>query len=110
VAREQSILKRNGSFKMLDQIIHKHLNKIDEIKLGVEKDIDSLIKEIDIDDVIENPEEILIYIVDILQELLLDKYAEDAVKSGIELSKAIAKDGEIVVDESKDPNLNKEDK
>jgi len=93
---------------LLDSVINKHLDVMDELKTGIEKDINDLMTDIDIDIVIDNPEEAMLAVVEIFQEVLLDKYAKTAVEEGIKLSKAIKKDGEIVVADTDNTKLNED--
>lgn len=91
---------------MLDPVIHKHHDKIDEIQNSVKEEIDNILKEIDIDEVINDPQGSMEVIVEVIKEKILGDYMPDAVDAGIEFAREIAKAKAIKVDDSKDPQKN----
>jgi hypothetical protein len=93
---------------MLDKVIHKHLDEMDAIHADIEKDIDALMKEIDVKAIMSDPENALLAIIGIVQNEISVPYIERAVNAGKKLAKAIEKDGEIVVEDTNDPKRNAE--
>ena len=91
---------------MLDQIINKHLDAMDSVEEEIAKDIESIMKQIDIASIIQNPLAELTEIVEALKKLLEDGYIPYAIKEGISFSKAIEEDGDITIQDSENPELN----
>jgi hypothetical protein len=54
---------------LLDKVINKHHDKIEDIQAEAQKDIEDVINSIDIDTIIEDPS-VLIEVVDLVKELL----------------------------------------
>jgi hypothetical protein len=57
-------------------------------------------------DLIDNPEIVLMQVVEDLQEVLKSEYYATASENGIKLAKAIEEDGDIQIPDSDNPNLN----
>ena len=93
---------------MLDAIIHKHLDKMDAIKEEINAKVDEIISQIDIDELINDPEGTLLAMAEVIKQEVVDPNAEKAVMLGEQVGKAIDKKDEILVDESNDPQKNKE--
>ncbi len=93
---------------MLDDTIHKHLDQMDALKEQIDKEVDEVLAKIDIDELIDDPEGYLLGVVEAVKEDIVDKFAEKAVSLGEEVAKAIEKKDEIIVDESSNPEKNKE--
>jgi hypothetical protein len=91
---------------MLDKVIHSHHDKIEDIQETIHKEIETIIQNIDIDAIIENPKQELLLIIDVINELILNEYMQKAVETGIEFSKSINKAKEILIDKTKDPSVN----
>jgi hypothetical protein len=91
---------------MLDKIIHKHLDQMDEIQNKIDADISLIMENIDIDAVIENPHDALSKVADTLSDLIEEEYLEESIKQGIEFSKEIARAKKITVSDSSDPKEN----
>jgi hypothetical protein len=81
---------------------------MDEMKAEIDAGVDAIIAKIDIDDLISDPEGYLLGIVEAVKEDIVDKLAERAINAGEALAKSIEKKDEIVIDESGDPQKNKE--
>lgn len=92
----------------LDPIIHKHLDAIDAVKDRVDEDIDKAMAGIDIDALLKDPRSELLLAMAFVQRRLVDVHIPEALKEGVALSKDIKKDGDVVVQDSTNPNLNKE--
>lgn len=96
----------------LDKRIHSHLDKMDSIEEQVLSDIDDIIKSIDIDQLIESPSKVLGEAVELIREVMIEKYIPLATEAGEDLSDKIGqlekKGVDIIVDPSKDPNENKD--
>jgi len=93
---------------LLDSIIHKHLDVLDEAKAEIEKDIDELIVSIDIDAIIDDPQGVMEYVAELLQQIFIEKYSQTAIQAGLKLAKDIQEADNIEVPKSKDPKLNQE--
>jgi hypothetical protein len=93
---------------MLDPIIHKHLDEIDKIEDSVDKDISDILSSLDIKAVIENPNEAMLSIARIIEDLIIEDYLKRTVELGIAFSREIDKAKNIAVSDSSNPNLNKE--
>jgi hypothetical protein len=91
---------------MLDPVINKHHDKIEEIQADLQIDIDSIIKSIDIDALIDDPQEVMEAVSLIISDKVTTDYLEPAVMAGIEFAKDIQKAKSIKVDDSKDPQKN----
>jgi len=92
----------------LDKVIIKHLDEMDKIEEAIDKDIEKLYKMLDIDVLMQEPEEVLGVFVTRVQNILEDKYFPEAAKKGIEFAEKVKADGSIEVEKSNNPNLNKE--
>ena len=97
---------------MLDKALHSHLDEMETIESAIVAEIDSIIGEIDIDLVIKDPEKAMLETVLEIKNVILEKYAPMATKNGFDLAellkKYMAKDKEIAVDPSQDPNKNED--
>lgn len=91
---------------MLDSVIHKHLDEMDKIYDDVDRQIDAIIDEIDIDELMEDPSEYLSEVVDAINENVINDASDKAIKAGKKFAKNIEKDGEIVIDDSTNPRAN----
>lgn len=95
--------------KMLDKIINDHVDKQDKLEEGLEKDIQSLINGLKINELMATPLDTLITAVEAVKAQLIDKYAPQAVKNGKEFAdtiKGLKRD--IVVEDTNDPKLSEE--
>ena len=91
---------------MLDKIINDHLDEMDKIEMAVEADIDEIMKQIDIDAIMQDPLSELTVVVEAVKKVLEDEYIPMAISEGMELSKNIEKDREIIVPDTSNPKLN----
>lgn len=83
----------------LEGIIVGYLDKMDNLEDQVDKDIDSLLKQLDIDIVIDNPEEELNKFANRIQARLQEVYHAKAIEEGAKLARKTQPDGN-----SKDKN------
>jgi len=94
---------------LLDDRIHKHIDQMDKIEERVNKEIDLILQSLDIDDLLESPEEVLLEAVDNFRKILTDELLEESVKVGIDFAKEVKKAKEdLVIADTDNPNLNKE--
>lgn len=93
---------------LLDEILHKHLDVLDEAKAEMEKDIDEFVASIDIDAIIDDPQGVMEYAAELLQQIFVEKYSQIAIQAGLKLAKDIQEADNIEVPKSKDANLNQE--
>lgn len=91
---------------VLDSVLKQHLDEQEKIETAIDEDFEQLMNGISIDDLISEPQEVLMRLVEDYKQILLEKYYPDAVKNGLELAEEIEKDGDIKIPKSKDPNLN----
>lgn len=95
---------------MLDKQIHAHLDEQDQLEIGIEDDIDTLMKVVNIGKLIDNPEEVLLAIVKEVGDNIENNYAEDSINNGIQFAKdTIKTKKDIKIVKTKDPELNKND-
>jgi len=73
----------------MERTLNDHLEKVEGLEDQVSQDIDDIIKSIDIDLLIDNPESIVIRIADIIKEVLVEKYIPEAFGLGVDLSKVM---------------------
>lgn len=93
---------------MLDRVIHKHLDRMDAIEDSLKEEIERIINSINVDLILKNPDAELMMIIAMIKRTLLDDFIPLALEEGVKLSQDIKKDGEIVVEDSNNPNLNKD--
>lgn len=91
---------------MLDQVIVKHLDAMDILEESIENDFDEILRDIDIDLIIDNPQEVLQMAAEDMENLLIEKYYTIAAENGIKFAKSIIDDGDVKIQKSDDPNLN----
>jgi hypothetical protein len=96
----------------MDKLINSHIDKIDDIEEQLDRIIEQEISQINIDDVIADPQNALLIVAQNIKDIFLDKYGHDVVEMGIQFGKAIKKkieqDKTIKIDDSNDPKLNAE--
>ena len=94
----------------MDKVINNHIDKIEALQDEFMADLDSIIKDIDIAEIIDNAEFTMSIVKDDILELFKEKYALRAAELGINFAEMIQKkiesDQKIEVDKSKDPTLN----
>lgn len=90
---------------MLSAILHKHIDAMDELEMQAQDDIDKAIAAIDIKALMADPQATMLETVKLIENVLVTKYGPQAMKNGVDLTKAIKKHS-IEVDPTKDPNLN----
>lgn len=96
---------------MLDIVIRKHIDSMDSIALDIDTQIDKLMKSIDIDAIMENPQDAMIQIGEAMGEILKNKIIPNSVNQGHQLAATIEKlrKGEkIEIPDTENPTLNKE--
>lgn len=91
---------------MLDGVIVKHLDMMDILEESIEKDFDDILDAIDIDLIIDNPQQALRMAAEDMQNLLIEKYYTIAAENGIKFARDIIKDGDVKIEKTDDPNLN----
>ena len=92
----------------LDKVILDHIEDMELIEEKVDKDIDNMLSKLDIDAVLENPDEALFSFAFSVQSMLEDRYYPTVADKGLAFADDVRKDGEVKVFDSNDPNLNKE--
>lgn len=92
---------------MLDKVIHDHLDRMDMLEDEMKDELEAFISQLNIDAVMDDPAGTMQALVDAMGELILENYAERAVKEGITFAKSIeGHRGKIEVALSDDPKLN----
>lgn len=92
---------------MLDKLIHKHLDDMDEIEKNMNDDIETIISSVDIDMLIDNPDEVMSIVSDSIEQLIDEKYAPLSIDNGIMFAKKVESlKRDIKVQDSNDPTLN----
>jgi len=96
----------------MDKIINSHVDKLESIEEQLDRIIEQEISQIDIDEVIKDPQNTLSIMAQNIKDIFLEKYGHDVVELGIQFGKAIQKkieqDKTIKVDDSNNPKLNAE--
>ena len=93
----------------MDKLINIHINKMDKLEIDIDNEIDKAMKKITIDDIMNDPEETLIAIVQVIRDSMVEKYGVEAIDEGIKFAKAIERlKRDIKVPKTDDPNLNEE--
>lgn len=90
----------------LDRVLIKHLDNQDILEDEIEKDIESLISQLSVDDLMDGAEDNLMTVVETIQKRLETDYYTRATENGIMLAKDIIEDGDIKVPDSNNPDLN----
>ena len=97
---------------MLDKTINGHLDKMEILEERLTKDIDAILKEIDIKKIINNPKAALLEITDGIREMITIEYAPLALEEGARFAQVIKtlieKGDDITIQKTKDANLNAE--
>lgn len=95
---------------MLDKVIIQNLDEIDKLEVEVERDIDAVIKNIDIDALTQEPDAYMVDLAKIFVEIILQRYAKRASESGKKMAEEIEElERKVEIPISKNPKLNKED-
>ncbi len=89
---------------MLDRILKSHLDKQDELEEGLEKDIDRLVDNINIDEVLKNPAAAIASVAMSVSEILYKDYAPQSVRNGSALAKSIEKAQRPIIIPNDDQN------
>ena len=94
---------------MLDKLLHRHIDKMDELEASVIADIDKAMAAIDIRLLIADPHSVMMDTVEMIRHQILTKYAKEATRAGFDLARDIEElDRNILIDPSKDPEKNKD--
>ena len=98
---------------MLDKILNDHINGMDALEDRVNKDIEAMILGLDIDAVMENPEQELARVSTVVKGLLEAEYMPESVELGMKLERKVqesidSKD-KIDVIKTDDPKLNEDE-
>lgn len=97
----------------MDKLINTHIDTTEELERQIDIIIEQEVSQISIDEVIVNPQEALSKTAGNIRRIFLDKYADKAVELGFDFGRAITKkiadDKTVKVDNSKDPQLNAPD-
>lgn len=95
---------------MLDKTIHAHLDKMDDIIDDVENEVADMLAALDIDAVIEDPWEASMKVVGLIHQLVVDRYAEPALKAGQDVGARFENmRRKVVVQKTNDPGINADD-
>ena len=96
----------------MDKVINNHIDKIEALQDEFMADLDSIIKDIDSAEIIDNAEFTMSIVKDDILELFKEKYALRAAELGINFAEMIQKkiesDNKLKIDDSKNPNENKD--
>lgn len=92
----------------LDKVLLKHVEDVDKIEDEVGEYIDSMLLAIDMSALIANPQETLSQFVDEVQDMLKEDHYPEIAKKGIELAREIEQDGDIDIQRTDDPTINKD--
>ncbi len=88
----------------MENLIHAYQDRLDAIEEAVDVDIDRLFENLNIDGILENPEEALLNISIGFKEFLEDEYAEKAFNEGVTFAKKTKK---VSDDKDKDKDTDK---
>lgn len=91
---------------MLDKVLIKHLDDQEEIEDAIDKDIEKLIMEININQLMADSKNVLVDLVSIIFDKIKNEYYNKVTENGIKLARDIVKDGDIQIPKTNDPNLN----
>ena len=92
---------------MLDKIIHSHLDVMEKIESDMEKDIDSIISKIDIDEILIDAQAELDEVVAAIMRLIEDEYIPQAIDAGQKLSQDMGRSKrDIIIQDTKDTTIN----
>lgn len=87
---------------MPDKVIINHYKRLKKIEEQIQEDIDKIMAGLDVDELIADPEKSFIHAVAQLENVIRNKYFEQAIALGTqwgeEIKKHIRKDDEIVVE------------
>ncbi len=93
---------------MLDSVIHKHVDALDEIETDMSKELDILFNQIDIELLVANTSGVLEQFTNDVKSLLIDRYAPRAVEEGVKFAQVVEKlKRDIVIEDTDNPHLNK---
>ena len=96
---------------MLDKILIKHLDKMDLIADDIDNIINKVMGMIDIELVIENPQEAMLGISDVVQEMLKEEIIEKSLQNGEDLAieiESLKRGDKIELPNKEDSTVNKE--
>lgn len=94
----------------MDKTIHKHLDNKDDLLEKVKKDIERFQGSLDLDAVLEDPEEALLGFAEAMATEVIGRHAQSFVREGQRFAQdVIKKRTPVVVEDSKDPHENKEE-
>ncbi len=94
----------------MENLLNKHLDKMDVLELEIRDIIDKIIGDININEILMNPEKGIARAADTLRIILKEKYIPEAITEGINVAEAIKeKIGKIKISDSDDPILNKDE-
>jgi len=98
----------------MDKLINNHIDDIEKLAEELDAIIDNAIDNIDIRALVKDPTAELQKITDEIKEIFIEKYAPQAVELGFDFAKRIQekieKDKPIKINDSNNPNLNKDEK
>lgn len=94
----------------MDRLINIHVDNIEELERQLDIIIEQEVSQINIDDVLRNPQEALTTVTENIKRIFLDEYADKAVELGFDLGRKVKQkleqDKTIKIDDSKNPELN----
>ena len=92
---------------MLDKILNDHLDVMEKIESDMEKDIDSIISKIDIDEILIDAQAELDEVVAAIMRLIEDEYIPQAIDAGQKLSQDMGRSKrDIIIQDTKDTTIN----
>lgn len=94
---------------LLDDRIHKHIDDMDKIEERVDREIQSVLQSLDIDELLESPEDVLMEAVEEFRKILVGEILDESVSLGVKFAKEVKKAKEdLVIADTENANLNKE--
>ena len=91
-------------------MIHAHIDAMDELEAGLESDIDGIMKSLDIDEILHDPELVLTSIVHTIKEVLIEDYIPKATELGFKIADRLEKlddqGKDVVIQDTNNPNIN----
>jgi len=98
----------------MDKLINAHIDELDGLTDEIDAIVEDAVNGIDIEALVKNPTAELQRVIEEVKKVFLEEYAPQAGELGIDFAKKIQdkidKDKTIKVDDSNDPNLNKDEK
>lgn len=90
----------------LDKVIVAHLDEMDKIEDQIDVELEKIISQISIDALMENPEQTLLTVGALVEEMVNEDLYFKVMENGIKFAKAIEDDGDIQIQNTDNPNEN----